>query len=366
MTRRLRWLAAASTLLLGVGVAYGQSPDKQRLRQLLDQVARGSEVEAADAADQLLEAIMGPVAEVFASFDSRPVAEQMRLQKVMSRLSAALRARAFRASLPPKDRKLLDRFNEVYPQLVEQLFEDDPYRRLAALRQIPLERGTAAGLLIAAKLNHENDTDVIEATFELAAELKDDVVARGLARFVREATELVESGYYGPGEQAYPIVLGGYITRAIKVLADADARDALPDVLHTLKFYGHTRFSGPYMFDVAVVADALAKLGDERSAAVLLDYLEDPDVRRIVRIGPGKAVRRTLGDIVLLSLLRLYKLEAKDFGVYIDPESQTPVGFLEEAQRVAARKRFLIWHAANADKPPAQRKPPASQPAEKK
>lgn len=356
--------------LVGVGWNAAAAADGRddELSKLVERIARAAdEDDAAEAADKLIEKVIGPVAEALGAMEQRPAEEQVRVRKVLSRLSAGLRLRLMRANLPEDERKLLDRFAKQSPELVEQLFDDDYRLRAAAVAQIPLEPGTGAAVLILAKIDDSDET-VVEAALDAAGELKDPLLTRGLVRYLNSVVAAIKGGHYGPGEQDIVLALYAYAAQVIRLLGETQARDATPAVVDAVRFFARGDYRG--YFEHGVVIEALAKLGDERAAPVLIEMMNDRAEGGIARqprlhhqVGPGKAAVQTLGDAALLALCRIYQLKPEALGFYMAQEPATFIGFLDEEQREAAYRAFLLWHRENGDKPGGDRRPLTTQPA---
>lgn len=347
------WLTALST-------PAAQAQQDPELQRLVEKITRGDEAEARGAAERLIERVIGPVAQALGSVESRPAEEQTRVRDVLARLSAALRVRLFRADLGPPERKLYDDFAAQYPELVEQLFHDDYRKRLGAVRRIPLEPGTGAGVLVVGKVN-DSDGDVASAALEAAAALHDEVVIRGLTRYVHDVTVAVKSGYFGPGEEEAAIVIGMFVDRSIRILGEARARESVPVILEALSHFGETYPSD--FFDVAQVAIALAKIGDERAAPALLEFIDRKRPYRFHFAGPDSKAVQTIGDAVLLSLLRIYEIQPETLGFLVAKPPSSFAGFVDDKFREVARHTFRKWYQQNADKPRSERRPPTTQPA---
>jgi HEAT repeat protein len=350
--------------LMGVILAIGLSAsaivhgddDQDRLKRLVDQVARGDDVEAAAAGERLVELITAPLAEAIGSLESRPIEEQVRLRRVLARVTGALRTRLFRIDLSPEDCKLFDAFAASYPELVERLFDGNHLVRKAAVQQIPLESNTGAGLLIAARVDDE-DADVAEAALEMAARLHDRVVARALTRYIRDATTTVESGFYGPHQQDLAMVVAIIVAKAALVVADAEYDEGVPAVVEALRFFGRSKYWDHYHRSLAI--RALGKLGDERAAPILLDYLDHPARLRWRTIGDNERAQETVGDVALLSLLRIYELPPKDFALRVVADKETFAGYADDDARREGHRAFRIWHEQHAGQ---SDRAPASQP----
>ncbi|MBU0638759.1 MAG: hypothetical protein KKB50_07840 [Planctomycetes bacterium] len=336
-----------------------QPPDPQ-LARLVEQITRGDEDEAKDAADLLIERVIGPVAAALGSIEARPTAEQQRLRRVLARLNAALRIRLVRLDLPEAERKLLDEFAAHYPELVERLFDDDWRRRLAAVQQIPVEPGTGASVLVVLKVN-DADADVAEAALDSAAALADEVVVRGLTRFVHDATEALRTGYYGPHEQDVAMVVSLYIARSIEILGQTKASASVPVIVAATRYLARSPYG--VVFDLPKAADALAQIGEEEAVPVLLEFLGQRRVHVHQRVDRKTLLTQTEGDAVLLSILRIYRLPPEQFGLQTGPPPQSVAGFPDHAAQQAGHEAFLRWHEENAHKPRAARQVSSSRPA---
>jgi len=384
MNRTLAILWLALLLMATPAARAAAQQDEDRLTQLVEQIARGDQAQAAEAAEEFIELAIGPAARALGAIEGRPVAEQERLYRVMGRLGAALRVRLARASLPDEDRKLFDSFAARYAGLVERLFDDRVDVRLAAMRQIPLEPGTPAGVLIVTKL-YDGDGDVIAEALKLAARLKDQVVVRGLLRFVRQVLDEVRAGRFQGADRESEYMYIKYAQDAIVVLADARAKPAVPLIVEALESF--TRDEYEAFWDAGVAAAALGKLGDESAAPVLLRLIEVPKVRDLRALKPGVMAKQTVGDAALHALLTIYGLDPGAFGFYegeppgrpvapvdaAEPAGAQPLpwelhgtpfyGFTDDTARQKAVQRFRVWHQANSGKPRAQREKPAAAPA---
>ncbi len=352
------WLISLILLLPAGEPAGGQPAD---LKKLVERIATADKDEAREAEDELIEKLVGPLADAIGALESRPPAEQVRVRAALGRVTAALRVRLFRADLEEKERKLLDRFQQKDPDLVLALFQDDPERRIAALEKIPLEPNSAAGVLIVGKVN-DWDGDVAEAALELAGKLKDEIVVRGLTRYIEGVTRAVRDGELGDAREYVGVVLAVFTSRSIQVLGEAGAKESVPAILDALQFFGKSRYRQDEIFEVGDVAEALGKIGDERAADALVQWLHESNLRRVLTPEPGKSVSQTEGDVVLMALAKIYGLSPKELGFYTTPEPEPLVGFLDDAARQEAVRRFLAWHKENAGKPKAQRGPATSQP----
>ena len=359
----LRWaLLAVVVACAEWPVSQSRAQDTDELKQLVDRIARGSERDSADAAEQLVERLIGPVAKALGSMQSRPAEEQVRIRRALARLSAALRVRLMRTDLEEQDRKLFDAFAGRYPELVEQLFDDDSRLRLVALRRLPIEPDIGAGVLVAAKVD-DPDEDVAVAALEVAAELKDAAVVRGLTRYVAGATEALKSGFYGPDDQEVAVTVALFVSRAAKILTDAGARGSVPQIAEALDVLGRSGYRA--VFDTPGIALGLGELRDERAVAALLKLLPDQRRHNVKSLGPGKLLTQTHGDAALFALVRIYGLDPGAFGLRDARPKGEFFGFLTPEAREKGHRGFLKWHQANAEKPAAKRALPTTRPAEK-
>jgi len=367
MTQRtIARLAGGVGLTLAAFAGSGAAPADEhadRVRQLVERVARGDEVESAAAAEQLIELLSAPLAEAIGPLDSRPVEEVLRIRRVLARLNGALRMRIFRMDLPPEDRSLFDRFAAAYPELVERAFDDHYAVRRAAVLQIPLEPNTGAGVLIAGKVNDE-DEDVATAALSVAGKLRDAVVARNLTRYIADATGAVAAGLYGPEQQDIARTVALLVLESMKVVAGAKAADSVPALAQALSFFGRSRYWDHYQRSEAI--RALGGLGDRRATAVLLEFLDDPSPVRTQADENGQRVTEAVGDVALLCLLRLYELNPQDFGLIVSPPDRDLAGFASDEARREGHRAFRIWYDQRTDKLKTEQAAPATRPADQR
>ena len=271
-----------------------------------------------------------------------------------------MRLRLYRAGLPEADKKLLDEFFVRNEELVVMLFEDDPRRRQAALHQIPLEPNSGAGVLLVAKL-YDWDVDVLEAALIATRSLLDDVVVRGLQRYITETTTIVCSDQLEPVEQNLAIVYTDLTRLAIRRLGSAGAKDSIPPIIAAIQCFDQPAYRR--FFCVEQALEALGKIGDEQAVSILSEHLDDPRLHMARGIGPGRLVQQTVGDAALLALAKIYKLPPTALGFYVDTSARPIIGFMDEQSRTAALSVFRAWYKQNADKPHDQRAPLTTQPA---
>ena len=360
--RMLALLGLALTLQPGATARAddGAKGQNSQVKSLVEKVASGDEVEAAAASEQLIELLTTPLADAIGPLSARPAAEQVRLRQMLARLTGALRVRVFRIDLPPEDRALFDTFAKSYPELVQRLFDGNWRLRKAAVHQIPLEPNTGAGVLIAAKVDDEDD-DVAAAALEMAAKLHDPIVARNLTRYIRDATETIRSGFYGPEDQEIAATVAIFACRSIRAVAAARQDESAPAVVDAVRFFAHSRYWDPYQRSEAL--RALGILGDRRGGDLLLEFLDDPSPLRWQPGPNNERLIETAGDVALLSLLRVYQLKPEDFGLRVVPEQGDFAGYPDKTSRHDGHEAFRIWyeqHAAESSAPP---RPATSQPA---
>ncbi|TWT45947.1 hypothetical protein RAS1_23830 [Phycisphaerae bacterium RAS1] len=351
MPSYLRYLLILAAILSGD--AAPSRGDDAEIRKLIDAVATGQD-SGQDAADKLIEMLAAPIADAFGAMESRSVEQQLRLRPVLRRLQAQIRIRLFRANLAQPQRRLLDAFAGDHRELLEQLFDENEYVRLEALHRIPLEPGTAAGILIVARVDDWNET-VAEQALEVAREFHDEHVLSGLTRYVADVVGTLRSGVYGANDQDVARTVGTWAQQAIGILGQAKHRAALPVITDAIEFFDQWRYRDPSL--LAECFDALGALGDEQSAPLLVRFLEQRD-RRFSRSAAGeRTIVQTLGDAALLNLLRIYKLPPEPVGFVSDTERSGQFGFCDERTRAAAQQAFSRWYEANRAKPADQRSP---------
>lgn len=356
----LSWLALLNCIFFSSATAAAQKPDTAELRKLIDEIATGDEEDSRDAADRLIERVIGPLTDALGSLEKRPLEEQLRIQKALSRVTAALKIRLVRADLSEADRALFDKLVRDEPELVEHLFDDDPDVRLDAVRRIPLEPNSGAGVALAIKMS-DPDYTVAEAAIEAGERLRDPVLLRGLRHFVSEAVKVAKSGIYGANQPDLVLALAQRVRPCVKILGDAQYADALPELLEAMRIFWRRELRNVY--EVPIVFDALARIGDERAVPPLLEFINEPELYLTQHIAGNRMAKQTVGDAALLAAIRIYRLNPEDFGFFIDAPPSTFIGFVEPSERDEAQRAFALWRRDNADKPAAERKPPASQPS---
>jgi hypothetical protein len=332
-------------------VAPGAAAACDDLAPLIDQVARGSDSDAEEAADMLIERVVGPLAQAIGSIESRPPEQQRRIRRAVSRIFAATRMRLFRADLPPEDARRFDEFAARRPRIAESLFDEDEQVRRAALERIPLEPGSAAGLLIGSAIIDYGD--VSDAALQIAETFHDEVMQRTLTRFVRDETARIRSGYYQGEERDYAIVFAESISQAIRILGRAGARQSVPAILEALAYFPSSPFATA--FHLPGVIEAAGDLGDERLAPALIPLLDSREALRVRPSATGRAIKQTIGDASLLALLRIYGIKPEALGFEMTGEGQVHPGFSDDATRLAAHRAFRTWYEENARKPGAER-----------
>lgn len=352
---RTHWILAGAAVAVALAsTAY--CDDDAQLKRIVDKIAKGDVVESADATEQLIELMTAPLADAIGSLEKRSVEEQVRLREALARLDGALRTRVFRLDLPAEDLALFDQFAAAYPDLTRRAFDGNYRVRIAAVHDIPLEPDSGAGVLLAAKVNDE-DSEVAQAALAAAARLHDRVVARNLTRYIRDATATVKSGFYGSTDQDLALVVSIIVYEAIKIIADADQNDALPDIIAGLSFFGRSAY-----WDESQRADVLrilGRLGDPRADPVVLSFVDDARNLRHQRLDNGKRITETVGDVAARALMRIHKLQPEEFGMAIAKADPELVGYFDDDARRAGHRALLVWRQQHATSQPA----PASQPA---
>lgn len=348
--RRFALLAAALT----VAAAGAQTSADTRFKALVEKIATGDDVDADLATRRLIESMVDPLADAVGSMEKRPIAEQVRLRAALSKIGAHLRIRLFRADLNDDDRRLFDVFFKQREELVERLFDDRFTERQAAVEQIPMEKNSAAGLLIAARVDDE-DPAVAEVALEAAARLNDAVLARRLARYIRDAGETVASGYYDKIPRAIVDELAEIVLKAIEVLSRDEAGRYAPDVAVAVRAFSQRGWD---VYQRARAVRRLGELGNPQTAPVLLAMVDAPDVAQMRSAGPASIIEQTLGDAALLGLLAMFRLPPADYGFITNPELRDfEGGFSDAKSRAESRRKFRAWYESNAPKPAAASAP---------
>lgn len=335
--------------------------DDARLSDLVERIAKGDEGDSAEATERMIEKIVGPLAEAIGSLDKRPAAEVVRLREALGQLSAAMRIRLTRADLPEDDRRLFDQFAKAYPDLMRQLFHDQVRVRAAAVQQIPLDPDTGAGVLIARRVDDE-DEDVASAALDVAMKLRDRVVARNLNRWVRDVVTTLRSDHYGPADSDVKMTLAIFAQRAMRVIMAARYTEALPDLIEAFRFFSAPQPQRWYPDAIAATAMSFGELGDERVVPLLSALLDDPRLAELRSPGAGSVVAQTIGDGAFLALLRLYGFEPAKFGITLTQGEGAIAGFSDDGTRQLARQHLRQWMAENAAKPRSERAPLAPLP----
>ena len=349
----------ALTLLGSSSIAPAQDESgSERMKRLIDRIARGDEVESAAASEHLIELLATPVAEAIGSMEARPIEEQLRLRQALDRLTGALRLRIFRLDLSAEDRKLFDTFIQAYPELAERLFDGDWRIRKAAVRQIPLEPNTGVGLLIAAKVNDE-DADVATEALGMAAALHDTVVARALTRYVQDATRAMQAGIYSPQQWELALSLAAIVQHSIDVIAKSDYREGVPAIVAALEYYSGTKYWDPT--SRATALRALGRLKDRQSAGAMMKLLDDTSFLRWRWAAQDKRASETVGDVALAALLATFDRSPEEFGLFVTSEDPTFAGYSTDDERREGHRAFRIWYDQNVGKAGDAR--PTSQPA---
>ncbi len=326
-------------------------PATDQLRALVDAVAQGRDPAATD---RLLSAWVEPLAAALSDIDSRPREEQLRLLAALQRVHSNLHLQQIRYSLDAEDRARLDRVLQAERPLIESLFHFDERVRLAALERIPLERNTAAGLLIAAKL-YDPNAEVVDAALRKARELHDDSVAKGLRRFAREALELISRDQATESPESL-IVYATFLDVAAATLAEIGQTVDVPLINDILLRLANPVFQ-PFAQQTFATIDGLGKLGSESSVPALRAYLAGELMQSLPNAPDGGHIFRTTADAALLALCRIYRLDPLSLG-FVQPVADRPeMGFRDIEVRARARLQFEDWFRRNAEKPAAERDP---------
>lgn len=359
---------AAMFCAFALSPVAAQKSDIADLRKLIDEIAKGDTDDARDAADSLIDRVLGPLTDAIGSLEKRPVEEQVRLERAISRIMARLRIRLARIDLPDAEKQLLDKLLKDEPELAEQLFDDDADARIEAVKRVPLEPNGVAGIVLALKVS-DPDERVADAAIEQAERFRDPVLLRGLRHFLIEATRVAQSGVYG-GAQGY--LINAYEARVrpcIKIFGAAKYKEAVPEILAALPVFWRRELMNVYQ--LPDIFDALARIGDEQAVKPLLKMVNETDVYSSRHAPGNRTAQLTVGDTALLAAIRIFGLNPVDFGFYVESDGTSVFGFIDSADRDAALRAFALWHRDNADKPAAERKPPvplrasATQPAGK-
>ena len=364
----LRAAALASSILLAICASVGPLPlaaaqsDEAKLKVLLEQAIRGDAVESADAMQRIADLVTGPLGKALGGIDyeNLTLPQAVRLKTALEMVSGTLRARIFRATLPSDDRELFDRFVKAYPELTNRLFNDSEVVRLAALEQIPLDPGTGAGIMIAARVDDQTET-VAMAALDLAEKFKDPVLARRLAFIVRDYTAAIRGGYFDASQEPLAATVAIFVRRATQILVQGGYVEHIGTIGDALSYMGRSRLWEK--MDVAELLRASGKMHDARLAPALVALLDDSGGIERRFPGPAVTITQTLGDAALIGLVELFKLKAEEFGLVAD-ETKSFLGYTDEKSRIDGRRAFRAWYAANGPKTTDSR--PATQPGDAK
>ncbi len=354
-------LAVAGVALLSAGCRSGEAPRRAALRELVETVATGEQAAAAGAEDRLVETLVVPLVSAIGSLDQRPIEQQVRLRAALVRIERELRLQVVRLDLPPEDRRLVDEFARRHPGLTRELFDASYRVRLAAVRRVPLEPDSGAGVLLAAKVN-DDDEDVIHAALQRAARLHDRVVARNLVRYVAGATAAVESGYFGAENRDLAGAVATIVFKSIRVIGLCGWRAGAPTVRAALDYFGHSP-----CWDIHQRAETiriLGELGDRSVAPSLYAFIDDPSPHRWRYEADDTRAGQTVGDAALFALCRLYDLQPQRFGLLTAEDDPTFAGYRRDKHRQAGHAAFRRWYqrerpaAASRPRSPANGKQP--------
>ncbi len=340
--------------------ATPKRPSDDELAALLRRIAADDSVEARDATEELIDRLTRPLSQALDAYEPDNIAQRRRLEAALSRLTARIRGRLFRAALEAPERRLYDEFAELNAPLVDRLFDDDPRRRQAAVAQIPIEPGSGAGVLAVGKLFDSNE-DVIVAAFDVVREFGDDpVVMRGLMRLITSTTEVLKGGHYDVNEPWLAEGMAVFAGEAARVLGERQYAPAAPVIADALTFYAGTPLRTFYfhgmadLYDRTEPIDALVAIGDKRAVPALMGLLEDHEVSGKKPIGAGASITRTVGDEALLALLKLYGLDKHEYGFVAGGDERNVIGFTDDKSRQLAVHKFREWRRRHANEAATQ------------
>lgn len=335
--------------------------DRSRIRELVDRIARGDDVEAEDAARELSEAIAGPLGSAIGSLEARPPAEVVRLRAAVQRVHAAIEMRLRRATLSESDRKLFDDFAEHYGELLLQVFDTRAEVRQAAVGDIPREPNTGAGLMLGFLID-DYDSEVADAALRAAEKMRDPVLTRRVVHYIRDATQAVRQGHFPASQLEIAQEVGAIVCRCCKLIGLYEAKDAAPHVAEALTVFARDPYwPGQDTADIVIV---LEKLGDARVSHALLPLIELPELWDGMQTAQGVTLRSTIGDRTLLALFRLNRLSPEEFGMTLGTSRRGDFGGFanEEARRESVRK-FRAWYERNGPRGEGADRVPASAPS---
>jgi len=328
--------------------------------ELVRSILEGPDPPQGDTLEAFVEHIAGPYREAIGDLSARSPQERLRLQHAVRELGAELRLRTLMAELPSADRRLAEAFARRYPQTARHLFHDDPYEQQAALRSLPLQRGTGASLLVG-MLVFDPDERVGGEAARVAVRLGDELVARELCRTLRDLITLLREGYFGPGSEDVELVVGRSAYRVISVISRVPSADCMPEVLEVATHFAD-RFD-PRLLDVTEMFAALGRIRDERAVPLLHKYVNVRTILNARRTPDNVLVVQSVGDAALHALLTIYGLDPRAFGFVQSPGAFGIPGFTKDAIRREAHARFERWYERNAHLPPDRREPVTSAPA---
>jgi hypothetical protein len=348
MTRRRLarrgWLLPL-VVLAALPAAADEPTTAEDLKPLLERIAAGRDT-TGDAEQELRDRLLDPLMTALGDLQDRPGREQRRLDAALGRLVGALRYRVARLNLPPADLKLLDQMHAGNPTLVENAFHDSEEQRLAALRRVPLQPDSGAGVLLALKVE-DASMAVRDTALELAARLGDDVVARNLARQTRRWLDLLKGDAFSPEEKvAYSILFAEWIRQGAQIVASAGNPELAPPFIEALTFFtAADRPARLIQFDqfAGDLALALGELGNPAAQPVLEELVTYDRPYRQRAVPDFGLVSQTVGDAAMLAILRLHDAEPEDFRFMRVQAGENFWGFDSQATRAAALIQFREW-----------------------
>ncbi|MCA9244201.1 MAG: hypothetical protein KDA32_09615 [Phycisphaerales bacterium] len=332
-------------------IAAAQSDDglqKARMARVIERIVTGSDAESKAATEKLIREAIDPVVAAIGSTADRPIEEQLRLRAAIGRMHAALRIGLYRANLPPEDAALFDDFCRVYPDLTYELFDISFQVRMAALRRVPLEARTGAGLMMAARVDDE-DEDVASEAVALALKLADPVVARALSRYLKDVIDTMKAGVYGPGDQDIAMTLALLAHQCVRVIGKSREKEHTPLLLEAISY-----FVGAGLWNAMPLDEALGAVGqlrDPRAAQLLANYAFSNRFVRMRRLSEEASATQTLGDVAMYGVILALDGDPAVFGFEPTTLADGFPAFPNDSAREAARLKFRQWLAEKGISP---------------
>lgn len=311
-----------------------------RMERLIERITTGADSDARAATDKLIREMIDPVVAAIGSTADRPIEEQLRVRRAVARMHAALRIGLFRANLPAEDVALFDDFRRVYPELTDELFDIAFPVRMAALRRVPLEARTGAGLMIAARVDDEDETVANEAV-ELALKLADPVVARALARYLKDVMGAMRAGVYGPGDQDVALALALLAHNCVRVIGKSGDQAHTPLLLDAITFFNKSGLWNAMPRHETL--EALGELRDPRAAPLLAGFAFSNRFVRMRRLDEEKSVTQKLGDVAMRATILSLGGDPAAFDFEPTTLADGFPAFLNDSEREAARTKFRAW-----------------------